>query len=518
MDKKDISKATASQANQGLTPCFKTPIGYNDNTYLGKLCREGLLRRYGIKDVTKPKGAREKTVIDRLNSELKLIEQTCLASQFLIVWDIVTVNRKKNVYIGPGHGAEAGSLVCYLIGISDIDPFKYRLFMERFVNPERLYMLSFILNSCKDGHYAIIDYVKDKYGRDKTASLFTAYDRDLITTIRDIGNAQRVPAKKINHILSIIQEATADYSQFSPQKLKALYHELSSNPAAKNIMDSVYIIEELCRGSGFDFSYIVIGNEPLHKKIPVGITHTGDLIALSKSVEFMGFINLYIGGSKFLTTINRILQILKNKGVRLNIELIPLNDPETFKVINNENAFGVFQYENDWNNLVSRISPDRFELLFPCAALGLPGPARFSDKYIARKTGKIKIHYDHPLLEPILSETYGMFIYQEQLMEAVHMLAGYTLGQGDLFRRILYKKHSDDIQQQRTKFIAGCRQTNNIPGRTANKLFNNMYKIAGYLYNKAHAVCCSTIAYQMAYLKAHYPQEFKQAEEIDKIA
>ncbi|MCG2681526.1 MAG: DNA polymerase III subunit alpha [Kiritimatiellae bacterium] len=496
-------------------PVFPVPAGDTEKSFLIKLCQEGVRRRYGIEIPDQPRDERERTILDRLRYEIGVIEKTGFLGYFLVVWDCVRFARERQIPVGPGRGSGAGSIVSYALGITGLDPLRFGLVFERFLNPERVSPPDFDIDFCQFRRGEVIDYVKEKYGRDNVAQIITFGSLGAKTVIRDVGRVLQVPlpvcdrlAKMVPEVIDITLDAAL---KLSPELKKAS----ESDPQAKKIMEYGLVLEGLPRHAGLHAAGVVIGKQPLVNLLPLALDKSGEVITqYSKDhIEALGLLKVDFLGLKTLTVINETLKLVaKTKGNTLNIETIPIADPATFELLRRGDTVGVFQLESPgMRDLARRIGLDKIEDIIALVALFRPGPMNMLNDYVARKTGKVKLTYDDPLLEPILSETYGIMLYQEQVQQASHVLAGYTLGQGDILRRAMGKKKPEEMEKQRRTFMEGCHKTCGMSVKKAEKIFENIAKFAGYGFNKSHSAGYAIVAYQTAYLKAHYPEEFMAA-------
>ncbi|MCA1808463.1 MAG: DNA polymerase III subunit alpha, partial [Lentisphaerae bacterium] len=501
--------------NQLKFPVFQPPAGFNQKSYLEQLCGEGLLRRYQVADAANPRDDREKQIIDRMKFELGVIENTGFVGYFLVVWDFVRFAREQRIPVGPGRGSGAGSLVSYLLGITNIDPLRYALVFERFLNPERISPPDFDIDFCQSRRGEVIEYVKEKYGRDCVAQIITFGSLGAKTVIRDVGRVLQVPLSDADRLAKLVPEeldiTLPDALQKSPEFKKAS----ETDESARRILPYALVLEGLYRNAGVHAAGVVISEHPLIDMLPLSLDKSGEMVTqYSKDhVEALGMLKADFLGLKTLTVLEETVNLVRQtRGVEIDIEALPMDDPATYELLRRGDTVGVFQLESKgMRDLVRRISLDRIEDLIAMIALYRPGPMNMLNDYVDRKTGKVKIAYDHPRLEPILAETYGIMLYQEQVQQAAQKLAGYSLGQGDILRRAMGKKKPEEMETQRHDFIDGCRKTSKIPTAQAEKIFENIAKFASYGFNKSHSAGYALIAYQTAYLKANFPEAFMSA-------
>lgn len=496
-------------------PTFECPGGIHEKEYLIQVAHDGIRRLYNIKDPKKPKDSDEKKVMDRFDMELGVIEKTGFINYFLVVWDFVHFAYTQNIPVGPGRGSGGGSIMAYVMGITKIDPLKYELIFERFLNPERVSPPDFDIDFCQARREEVINYVKKKYGREKVAKIITFGSMGAKTVIRDVGRALEIPFSDCDR-----------YSKMIPEELKmTLKKALQENPEfkksyeteenCKRILDFGFVLEGLYRNPGTHAAGVVIGETELTNIIPLTLDKEKEPVTqyTKEPLEEIGLLKMDFLGLKTLTVIQEAIDLIKeNRGIDIDIDNLPLDDKPAFDLLNKGDTIGVFQLESaGMRDLFRRINIVNIEDIFALIALYRPGPMNMLPDYIARKSGEAKIHYDHPLLESILEETHGVMIYQEQVQRAANILAGYSLGEADLLRRAMGKKKASVMDAQRDKFVKGAKTTNNIPEKLSGKIFDTIAKFAGYGFNKAHSAGYGIISYQTAYLKANYPEEFMAA-------
>lgn len=496
-------------------PTFIAPKGMTQKSYLIKLGKEGLERLYGMKDFDKPASDFEKEIVTRFNYELSVIEKTGYINYYLVVWDFVHFAKSKDIPVGPGRGSGGGSLLAYALGITTIDPMYYGLIFERFLNPERVSPPDFDIDFCQARRGEVIEYVKDKYGRENVAQIITFGSLGAKTVIRDVGRVLEIPFANCDKLSKMIPEdPDMDLKKaldINPEFKKAY----QTDEECKRILNYGFVLEGLYRNQGTHAAGVVIGEKPLIEIIPLSRDKDKETIT-QYSMEPLGEIGLLkmdFLGLKTLTVIKECVDLVKEThNVSIDLEKLPMNDKLTYELFNRGDTVGVFQLESSgMRDLIRRVGIDRIEDMIAMIALYRPGPMNMLDDYVNRKTGKSKIEYDHPLLEPILKETYGVMLYQEQVQKAANVLAGYSLGQADILRKAMGKKKVEVMEGERVKFVTGCGKTHNINSKHAGKVFDTMAKFAGYGFNKAHSAGYAIIAYQTAFLKANYPAEFMSA-------
>ncbi|MDD5677625.1 MAG: DNA polymerase III subunit alpha [Kiritimatiellae bacterium] len=496
-------------------PEFSVPAGFDQKNYLIHLCREGIRRRYGIADPVQPKNERERGIVARLHYEVEVIEKTGFIGYFLVVWDFVRFAREQKIPVGPGRGSAAGSLVSYAMGITNVDPLRYNLVFERFLNPERVSPPDFDIDFCQFRRGEVIEYVKRKYGRENVAQIITFGSLGAKTVIRDVGRALQIPLPECDRLAKMVPEIPDLSLKDAMERNPELKKTAAADANAKKILDHGFVLEGLLRNAGVHAAGVVIGKRPLAELVPLSRDKNGEIITqFSKDhVEALGLLKADFLGLKTLTVIDETVKlVLETQGVAVDLEQLPMDDSKTYDLLQRGDTIGVFQLESGgMRDLVRRIGLDKIEDLIAMIALYRPGPMNMLEKYVECKADSSKIIYDDPLLKPILEETYGIMLYQEQVQQAAHTLAGYSMGQGDILRRAMGKKKPEEMENQRATFIEGCHKTCKMPPRKAQKIFDNIAKFAGYGFNKSHSTGYAVIAYQTAYLKAHYPEEFMAA-------
>ncbi|MCX6761660.1 MAG: DNA polymerase III subunit alpha [Candidatus Moranbacteria bacterium] len=505
-------------------PHFDVPEGETTETFLRKLTEEGLSKRFKPDDILQVHR-------DRMEYELSIIEKTGFASYFLIVQDMINWAKDQGIVVGPGRGSAAGSFVSYLIGITNLDPIKYDLLFERFLNPERISMPDIDMDFADDRRDEVLDYVRGKYGNDHVAQIITFGTMAARAAIRDAGRALGFPydfcdkTAKLIPMFSTIADALENVKEF-----KDFY---ASGGDAKKLVDSAKRLEGVVRHASMHACGVVITREPVTEYTPLQKMQgkkEGSVTQYSSStkssyVEKIGLLKMDFLGLKNLTIMQNTLRILKKtKKNDLNIDDIPEEDPQTFKLLQKAQTTGVFQLESSgMKRYLKLLQPSVFEDIIAMVALYRPGPMDWIPDFISRKHGEKSIQYLHPKLKPILEKTYGVAVYQEQVMQIAQALAGFTLGEADVLRKAMGKKIFALIAEQKIKFIESCVKLG-TDRRVAEKVFAYIEPFAGYGFNRSHAACYAMIGYQTAYLKAHYPAEFMAAlltsdqDDIDRVA
>lgn len=488
-------------------PDFPTPDGINDDDYLARLCREAVCRRY-------PQAT--PAVEERLVYELGVIKKMGYSSYFLIVWDFVNYSRSQSIPVGPGRGSAAGSIVAYLLGITNIDPLKYGLLFERFLNPERVSMPDIDIDFCYERRSKIIEYVVARYGSDRVAQIITFGTMAARAAIRDVGRALNLPYGEVDRIAKLVPAElgiTLKKALTANRELKDLY---DSEETVKKLVDLAMAVEGLPRHASTHAAGLVIAKEPLTHFAPLQLSSEGFLTTQfdKDRIEEIGLLKMDLLGLRTLTVIGDAIALIReNRGQELDIETIPLEDAKTCAMLAVGDTSGVFQMESSgMTNLVKDLRPERFDDLIPLVALYRPGPlgSGMVSDFIDGRHGKKVVTYLHPLLEPILEDTFGVILYQEQVMQIASTLAGFTLGQADLLRRAMGKKKHEVLDAQRENFLQGAAERG-IDAKLAHDVFELMTHFADYGFNKSHSAAYALVAYQTAYLKAHYPQEFYAA-------
>ena len=500
----------------------------NEFNELEKLSKNGLEKRISqLKNINNKLKLEDYN--DRLNAELSIIGKMGFSGYFLIVYDFIKWSKDKNIRVGPGRGSGAGSLVAWALGITDIDPLRWGLIFERFLNPERISMPDFDIDFCRSRRDEVLNYVIEKYGKEKVAQIITFGKLKARASIRDVGRVFDMPYLQVDKIAKFIPfQPGKDIKISSALKTDASFKEAVENDDQINsLINTAISIEGLYRHASTHASGVVISNEPLHNIVPLYKDVNSNVPVTQfdmKAVEKIGLIKFDLLGLKTLTVIQKTIDLINESGHKIDISNISLDDEATFKLLSKGDTVGVFQLEsNGMKDVLRGLKPDRFEDIMAVVALFRPGPMENIPSYINRKHGKEKVFYDHHLLEDILSETYGIMIYQEHVQQVARVLAGYSLAEADILRSAMGKKNVPEMKKQRVIFIDGAKK-NNISEDLSNKIFEKMAAFAGYGFNKAHAASYAFVTYQTAWLKANYPVEFFAAnmslefENNDKIS
>ncbi len=485
-------------------PRYDPPEGKTKEEFLRGLSSIGLKEKF-------PQAG--PAINERLEHELKVITDMGFVSYFLIVWDFIHYAKNSHIPVGPGRGSAAGSLVSYLLGITDINPLRYGLLFERFLNPERLGLPDIDIDFCYERRNEVIDYVTKKYGKGNVAQIITFGTMQARAVVRDVGRVMGLAYADVDHIAKLIPpdpNLTLQDALESESELKNLY---TNDPRITKLIDTALKLEGLNRHASTHAAGVVISDKPLDNYMPLFETQDGQMTTgYSMSVlEKIGLLKVDFLGLRTLTVIDETKKIIKKtKGEDIDIDNIPLDDSNTYKLLTSGQTIGIFQVESSgMRDLLKKLEPERFEDLIALLALYRPGPigSGMLDDFMQRRHNRVPIKYNHPKLETILKETYGIIVYQEQVMQIVSELAGFSLAQADLLRRAIGKKIPEVMEQQRKGFILGCIK-NDISESIANRIFDLIEYFSGYGFNKSHSAAYAMISYRTAYLKANFPVEF----------
>lgn len=511
-------------------PHYEVPKGYTIPTYLNHLVMEGIKERYG----ENPPDA----IYERAKYELGVIEQMGFPAYFLITWDFIHFAKTHDIPVGPGRGSAAGSLVAYTLGITDLDPIRHHLLFERFLNPERFTMPDIDIDFCIDRRSEVIDYVTKKYGEDKVCQIITFSTYAPKAAFKGVGRVLQVPFAESNRLTGLIEPAIeiakatnekaewlrdavkaegSEFKQLYDEDYKIINPETQKEISFKRWVDMAIAIEGLKCGTGTHAAGVIISHAPLDTILPVqpskdGIVQTG--YPKHEATEVLDLLKMDFLGLRNLTMITKTVKMIeKYHGIKLDINHVELDDKPTYDMLSKGETVGVFQLESQGMiNLVKRLKPDVFEDLGALVALFRPGPlgSGMVDEFVARKHGEKAITYAHPLLEPVLKDTYGTIVYQEQIMQVFQVLADYSLGQADQVRRMMGKKDVKKMEEQREKFIERSAK-HDMKKEDAENLFKQILNFASYCFNRSHSAAYALVAYQTAYLKCHYPVEYLSA-------
>jgi DNA polymerase III subunit alpha len=496
-------------------PTFTPPKKISLDDYLDELAHQGLDER--LEGVTDPEV--RKSYLDRLEYELGVIKDMQFPGYFLVVADFINYAKRSGIPVGPGRGSSAGSLVAYALRITDLDPIRHVLLFERFLNPERKSMPDIDVDFCIRGRAQVIQYVKDKYGADRVAQIATFGTLKAKAAIRDVGRAIGLSFAETDAIAKLIPAPKQgfDYPLTEAMKMEPRLPELMKNdPRVKTLMDHALRLEGLVRHASTHAAGVVLSNMPLVDHLPLFVDKDGGIVTQYEMswVEKIGLVKFDFLGLKTLTLIHDCLKLIDvTRGEKVDLDHLTLDDKKTYRTLCQGNTTGVFQLESTGiREMTVKIRPNCFEDLVAILALYRPGPldSGMADDYIKRKNGKEKVKYLHPLLEPILKDTYGVIVYQEQVMQTAQILAGYTMGEADILRRAMGKKDPEEMAAQRERFVSGA-VAKKIDEKRATEIFDQMETFARYGFNKSHSAAYALVSYQTAYLKSHYPVEFMAA-------
>ncbi len=508
---------------ESILPEFKLPEGKTSESYLTELCRSGFTWRYGSET---PGEEVEK----RLDYELSVIKRMGFCDYFLIVWDFIRAAREMEVPVGPGRGSAAGSIVAYLLGITDIDPLKYGLLFERFLNPDRISMPDIDVDFSDDGRQKVIDYVKEKYGRDRVSQIITFNFILAKMAIRDIGRVMGMELPEVDRIAKLVPDKPGIH-------LKAVLNDVPElkeivehgTEQQKKLLKIAGTVDGLVRHTGVHACGIVISAIDLMDIVPLCIDKDKNIMTQyeKNAIESIGLLKMDFLGLKTLTILQRALENIKeSRGVDVDLEKAPIDDPKVYQLLQQALTLGVFQLESSgMRNLISRLKPSVFEDIIALLAMYRPGPlsSGMVDDFVERKHGRKEMAYPHPDLEPVLKDTYGVFLYQEQVMQTANILAGFTMAQADALRKAMGKKIAEVMEKMGKLFVKGAIERG-VDGQLAQSIFDLMAGFAEYGFNKSHSAAYAVVTFRTAYLKAHYPVEFMAAvlsseiNDTDKIA
>jgi len=487
-------------------PEYPAPAGKTRESYLRELCYEGLRERYG------ERAASDAELIKRLDYELGVLERTGFVSYLLIVWDFIHFAKEKGIPVGPGRGSAAGSIVAYVLGITDIDPLQYGLIFERFLNPDRVSPPDIDVDFCEARRGEVLEYVRQKYGERRVAQIITFGKLKAKSVVRDVGRVMGLSYRDADRIAKMIPNELNITLDLAVEKNPELKRAVTTEPATRQLFEYAKVLEGLSRNAGVHAAGVVIADRDLSDYIPLCRDVKGnDVISQYPMgpLNDLGLLKMDFLGLKTLTVIEDTLALIHKRDPDFSLKNIPMNDEAAFALYNRGETIGLFQMESGgMTSLSKQLDVKKLDDIIALIALYRPGPMELIPEYVKAKKGITPIRYLHPLLEGICADTYGVMIYQEQVMAAASKLAGYSLAQADLLRRAMGKKDKEKMAKERKNFIEGCARTNKIPEKKANAIFDLLEKFAGYGFNKSHSAAYGVISYQTAYLKAHYPVEF----------
>lgn len=479
-------------------PYFEVPGGMAHFDYFKKCCYDGLKKRYGNPP---------QEYIERLEYELSTVEKMGYTDYYLIVADFVSFAKSKGIPVGPGRGSGAGSIAAYCIGITDLDPMKYNLLFERFLNPERVSMPDFDIDFCYERRQEVIDYVTEKYGKDHVAQIVTFGTLQTRAAIRDVGRVMGMPYASVDAVAKLVPndfKITIDEAVKKSKELRALMQE---NSSVNELIETARKVEGMPRNTSTHAAGVVITHNPVSAYVPLA-TNDGLVVTqyIMTTLEELGLLKMDFLGLRTLTVIH---DAAKNAGV--DIETVSIDNPEVYQLFARGQTEGIFQFESSgMKQMLMNLKPTHLEHLIAANSLYRPGPAKQIDTFVENSHNPEKVRYSTPLLKPILDDTFGCIVYQEQVMQIFRSLAGYSYGRADVVRRAMSKKKKDVMEAERIAFIQGCAE-NNISESIANDIFDQISEFAKYAFNKSHAACYALVAYRTAYLKRYYPAEFMAA-------
>jgi DNA polymerase III subunit alpha len=500
-------------------PKFPIPEGHSADTFFEYVARQGFERRRGRLEALHAQGRLKNDLAEyaeRLDTEIKIIQQMKFSGYFLIVWDFIRFAKQKGIPVGPGRGSAAGSLVSYAMEITDIDPLAYGLLFERFLNPERISMPDIDIDFCTRGRGEVIQYVTEKYGREQVAQIITFGTLGARAALKDVGRVLDVSYADVERITKLIPTMPLNIKLAEARKMEPQIDELArKEPRMQEVLDVALRLEGVARNASVHAAGVVIAPQPLRELVPLYKTNKDEIVTQYDMVglEKLGLLKMDFLGLTTLTIIEDALELIKrHQNVTLRIDDLPLDDPKTYEAIFSKGlTSGVFQFESaGMRDILRRYQPDRIEDLIALNALYRPGPMGMIDDFIDRKHGRKEVVYDLAVMKEILEETFGVMVYQEQVMQIANKVAGYSLGEADLLRRAMGKKKAEEMAKQRARFVEGA-QKNGHNARKVEKVFDLMEKFAGYGFNKSHSAAYAFLALVTGYLKAHYPLEFMSA-------
>src|SRR5712672_67078 len=487
-------------------PEYPVPAGKTREGYLRELCHQGLRARYG------ERAAADSELARRLDYELGVLEKTGFVSYLMIVWDFIHFAKEKGIPVGPGRGSAAGSLIAYVLGITDIDPLQFGLLFERFLNPARVSPPDIDVDFCEARRGEVLEYVRQKYGERRVAQIITFGKLKAKSVVRDVGRVMGLPYAAADRIARMIPNELNITLDSAAEKNSELKRAIATEPQTKQLFEYAKTLEGLSRNAGVHAAGVVIADRDLSDYIPLCRDVKGNDVISQYAMgplNDLGLLKMDFLGLKTLTVIEDTLTLIGKRQPDFSLKTIPLDDAAAFALYNRGETIGLFQMESGgMTSLSKQFDVKKLDDIIALIALYRPGPMELIPEYVKAKKGLTPIKYLHPLLEDICANTYGVMIYQEQVMAAASKLAGYSLAQGDLLRRAMGKKDKEKMAKERRNFIEGCARTNKIPEKKANVIFDLLEKFAGYGFNKSHSAAYGVISYQTAYLKAHYPVEF----------
>jgi DNA polymerase III subunit alpha len=500
-------------------PEFNVPEGYTIDSYFERVVREGFAERVPFLEKLAKQGWLRRPLAEyeqRLSAEIKMIMKMRYAGYFLIVWDFMRYARAQGIPVGPGRGSAAGSLASYALKITDVDPLQYDLLFERFLNPERVSMPDIDIDFCMRRRGEVIDYVTQKYGRDNVAQIITFGTMAAKAALKDVGRAMDLPYGDVDRLAKLVPNQINIELEDALKQSGQLRSAIEGDERFKDLLEVAKRLEGLARHASTHAAGVVISPQPLIELLPVYKTNREEITTQydMKGLERLGLLKMDFLGLTTLTVLSDTVKLIAaNRGVPVDLETLSLDDAATYQLFARADTTAIFQFESHgMRDILRRYQPTRLEDLTALNALYRPGPIQggMIDDFINRKHGKKKVAYDLPELKDILEETYGVILYQEQVMQIANRLAGFSLGEADILRRAMGKKNRDEMAAQREKFLTGC-AVNKVPPKKAERIFDLMAEFAGYGFNKSHSCAYALLAYQTAWLKTHYAVEFMAA-------
>jgi len=500
-------------------PEFQVPAGHTAGSYFEKVVREGFASRLPILERQTQQGMLRNPLSEyekRLTSEIEMIQKMRYEGYFLIVWDFIHYARSQDVPVGPGRGSAAGSLVSYALRITDVDPLQYNLLFERFLNPERVSMPDIDIDFCMRRRGELIEYVTQKYGRENVAQIITFGTMAAKAAIKDVGRAMDIPYVEVDRLAKLVPNTLGIELEPALAQTPQLKAAVSADQRLGDLMAVALRLEGLARHASTHAAGVVISPRPLTDIVPLYKTSRDEVTTQydMNALERIGLLKMDFLGLTTLTVLQDTVRMIeRNRGAKVDLDNLALDDADTYKLFARADTTAIFQFESHgMRDILRRYQPTRIEDLTALNALYRPGPIQggMIDDFIKRKHGTTKVSYELPQLKDILEETYGVILYQEQVMQTANRLASFSLGEADILRRAMGKKKKEEMAAQRAKFMAGC-ANNKIPEKKAERIFDLMAEFAGYGFNKSHSCAYALLAYQTAYLKTHYPVEFMAA-------
>jgi len=501
-------------------PKFPIPEGHSADTYFEYVARQGFEKRRTRLEVLAAQGQLKHNLAEyaeRLDREIKMIQQMKFSGYFLIVWDFIRFAKQRGIPVGPGRGSATGSLVSWAMEITDIDPLQYGLIFERFLNPERVSMPDIDIDFCTRGRGDVIQYVTEKYGSEQVAQIITFNSLGARAAIKDVGRVLDMSFADMDRITKLIPSMPLNIKLADARKMEPQLDELAAKePRVQEVLDVANRLEGVARNASVHAAGVVISPAPLKELVPLYKTNKDEIVTQYDMVglEKLGLLKMDFLGLTTLTVIDDTLKLIeRHRGEKIRVEDLPLDDPKTYESVFSKGlTSGIFQFESaGMRDILRRYQPDRLDDLIALNALYRPGPMDMIDDFIDRKHRRKEVTYDFPELKDILEESFGVIVYQEQVMQISSRLAGYSLGEADLLRRAMGKKKIEEMAKQRERFLEGAKAKGHTSQRKVEKIFDQMAKFAGYGFNKSHSAAYAYLAFVIAYLKTHYPLEFMSA-------